>query len=101
VVTSTNVYSAATPLASALDRDTTAVFVGEPIGGAPAFFAGGSSITLNGLPIPLEVGIPSGLFGATDDDRLTIEPDISVPLTGRDYFGDIDGAMEAILAYEG
>lgn len=98
VITSTNVYSATPPLVSGLDRTTDAILVGEPTGGAPLFFAGGLSVQLDALPIPLVVDIPRFLVGATDDERLTIEPDLPVPLTGANYFAGRDAALEAILA---
>jgi hypothetical protein len=98
VITSTNVFSATPPLVSELDWTTHAVLVGEPIGGAPRFFwAGPPSVTLKNLPIPMSVSIPTVLAG-TDDERLTIDPDIPVPLTGTDFFSGRDAAMEAILA---
>ena len=100
IVTSTNVFSATPPLVSGLDRTTDAILVGEPTGGSPLAFGGGWSVELDALPIPIKVNIPQLLGGASDDERLTIEPDLPVPLTGADYFAGRDAAMEAILAHQ-
>lgn len=37
-------------------------------------------------------------FAAPDDPRLTIEPDIAIPVTASDYFAGRDPTLEAVLA---
>lgn len=102
VITSTNTFSGASALVTELDLGTHAVVVGEPMGGAPNFYGFDYTITLDGLPIPLEIPIPTG---AEESDpgsqRLTIEPQIRVPLEAADYFDGRDSALEAILQHTG
>ncbi len=101
VITSNHVFSAATFIADELDQFTEAVFVGEPTGGAPGFIMGGFTITLDRLPIPLVVDIPvsTAASAGTSPSAVTVAPDLPVPLSGADYFGGRDAAMEAIGEY--
>ena len=70
-----------------------------------------SSQALRNRSIPSETDIPlaaSGIVvsvsdtyelgGRPDDQRLTIDPDMPVPLTADDYFTGRDPALAAILA---
>lgn len=91
-------FSAATNFVVDLERSTTAVFVGETMGGSPMLY---------GDPRP--VGLrQSGqrLFMATrrwdgltpDDDRLAKEPDIAVELTWADWLAGRDPVLDAVVA---
>jgi hypothetical protein len=99
VITSTFTFSAAGNLATELDRETGARFVGEPMGGGLNQYGEGAAVYLNRLPVPLFVPVSTLYWEfAPGDDRLTIEPDIPAPMTGVDYFAGRDRALEAILA---
>jgi hypothetical protein len=99
LVTGRNTFSAASLLVARLDRDTSAVIVGEPMGGCPT--AWGNSRTLElpytgiavSIPTQLEVGV------SADDPRLTIEPDLPARLTPRDWAAGADPALVAIADY--
>ena len=48
----------------------------------------------------MQVGVSTRYWekGVPDDPRLTIEPDLAVPLTAADYFAGRDAVLEAVLA---
>jgi hypothetical protein len=102
VITSTNTFSGASALVTELGLGTQMIVVGEPMGGAPNFFAFDTSIALDALPIPLVIPIPTRLEESDPgSQRLTIEPQIQVPLMAADYFDGRDSALEAILKHTG
>jgi hypothetical protein len=90
-------FSAAGNFVTEVDRSTQALLVGEDLGTSPNQYG-------DSIPIPLE---HSGLVfrvapqyiqkSDPDDPRITIEPDLEVPLSSTDYFGDRDPAMAAIV----
>ena len=91
-------FSAAANLATQLEQTTDAQFGGEPMGGAPNFWDDVHWVQLPHYPLAPRVGVSTRYwqFAAPDDPRLTIEPDISVPVTASDFFADRDPAVEAI-----
>jgi hypothetical protein len=100
VITSTNTFSAASDLVTKLDLGTQAIMVGEPIGGAPNSYAFDTNVTLDAMPIPLIIPIPTSLVQSDPgSERMTIEPQIPVPLEAADYFDGRDSALEAILRH--
>jgi tetratricopeptide (TPR) repeat protein len=91
-------FSAAQNLVSDLERETAAVFVGEPTGSRPNFV--GES-TLFALPCSgLTVSCSSLYFQGgwvSCDYRTWIEPEIPAELSSEDARSGRDSAMEAIL----
>ena len=90
-------FSAAQILCSELERTTNAVFVGEPTGGSP---------NLYGDPAPTRLPVTGwNVHAATvhwersepGDRRLTLEPDLRVPLTAADFFAGRDPVLERVL----
>ncbi|MEO8245567.1 MAG: hypothetical protein ABI622_00470 [Chloroflexota bacterium] len=100
VLTDHTTFSAAANLASELERTTDAVFAGDPMGGGINFWDDVSFVRLDAWPIPMQVGVSTRYWqmGLPDDPRLTIEPDLAVPLTAADYFAGRDAVLEAVLA---
>jgi Peptidase family S41 len=97
VLVSRATFSAAQILCSELERTTDAVFVGEPTGGSP---------NLYGDPAPRRLPVTGwNVHAATvywersepGDDRLTLEPDLRVPLTAADVFAGRDPVLERVL----
>jgi C-terminal processing protease CtpA/Prc len=92
-------FSAGSTLALHLERRVpTAVFIGETMGGAPAFWADPDTVTLpySGLVALVDSRfIPSPLAG---DTRLEVQPDIAVPFTSADYFAGRDPVLERALS---
>ena len=100
-MTSHSTFSAAANLATELDVRTSALFVGEPMGGGLNFYGDGTFVILRSLPLPLVVPVPRIHWQkAPGDERLTIEPDIPAPITARDYFSGRDAALDGILAFD-
>lgn len=96
VLTSTRTFSAAVHLAADLERNTHAVFVGEPTGAPPNHHA---DVRVVSLPNSgLEVEISSLYWQKSDprDLRRAIHPDIEVELTWYDLVQGRDPALEAI-----
>ena len=96
VITGRNTFSAASLFAAELDRQTDALFVGEPMGGSPNLYGNSRDVA---LPYSrLVISVATGYFerSTADDARLTIDPDIPAPLSSIDYFAGRDPALEAI-----
>jgi C-terminal processing protease CtpA/Prc len=92
-------FSAGSTLALHLERRVPdAVFIGETMGGAPAFWADPDTVT---LPYSGLVALVDSLFFRSPgpgDTRLEIPPDIPVPFTSADYFAGRDPVLERALA---
>jgi hypothetical protein len=92
-------FSAAGNFVTDLSEETDATLVGEDLGTSPNQYGDSISIGLEHSGLVLRVA-PQWITKADDleDPRITIEPDIRTPISSTDYFGDVDPAMEAILA---
>lgn len=89
--------SATTALASRLEQDTHATFVGEPTPARPNTLL---DETTFGLPISgITVHIPTTLLeiAGPADTRDAVRPDIPVDLLASDYFAGRDAALEVAL----
>jgi hypothetical protein len=93
-------FSAAVQLAADLERETHAVFVGEPTGAAPD--SPGDPVRRKLPGSGLEVRISSVLWNGSDprDPREFIAPDVPVSLTFADWLAHRDPAIGAIRAYQ-
>ena len=96
-------FSAAANLATEIEQRTDAVFIGEPMGGGLNFWDDVRFVHLDALPVPMRVGVSTRYwqFADPDDPRLTIEPDVSVPVTADDYFAGRDPVLDLALAAGG
>jgi hypothetical protein len=91
--------SAAQNLTDRLQRDTNAVFVGEPTSEWPNHFGDPEAFVLPFSHIDVHV---SSLFWQDLDPRDTRKwtgPDIAAELSSADYAQNIDPAMDAILSF--
>jgi hypothetical protein len=89
-------FSAAASLVVSLGRRVDGVtFVGEDTGGAPSFWADPAAVTLPDSGLVALVS--TRRFGDPNDGRLTVEPDVAVPLTAADYFAGRDRVLRAAL----
>jgi hypothetical protein len=91
-------FSAAQNTVTAIDRETSAIFVGEPTGSRPNFI--GESIYFE-LPYSKVRANAADLFWQTSwpwDHRTWIAPDIYAPPTFEAFSRGDDPAMDAILA---
>jgi hypothetical protein len=91
-------FSAAQNTVTAIERETSAIFVGEPTGSRPNFI--GERIDFE-LPYSKVRANAADLFWQTswpDDHRTWIAPDIYAPPTFQAYRRNEDPALDAILA---
>ena len=94
-------FSAAGNFVTVLQRDTRAILVGEPTGGAPNQYGDARNVALPHHPgILVRIATRYHSFGGPNDKRLTHEPQLSVPLRARDYFAGQDPVLRAALEYQ-
>jgi hypothetical protein len=100
VLTDRITFSAASNLATEIEQTTEATFVGEPMGGGLNFWNDVSFLPLPAYPIPMRVGISTRYWekSVPGDPRLTIEPDIAVPMISADYFAGRDPVLAMLLS---
>jgi len=97
LVTGRNTFSAASMFAAKLQAQTELTIVGEPMGGSPNMWGNARDVELDRSGLVVSVATQFELATTSDDGRLTIEPDVSVPLTFADWSAGRDGALDAIL----
>jgi hypothetical protein len=90
-------FSAAQNLTSRIERETWAVFVGEPSGGAPNHE--GDARPFQGEGFQAYVSTLPWFDSHPYDKRIWTMPDISVPLRFADWTAGTDRAMEAAFAH--
>jgi hypothetical protein len=91
-------FSAAQNTATAIERETSAIFVGEPTGSRPNFIGESNDFELPYSKVQANV---SDLFWQTSwptDYRTWIAPDIYTPPTFEAHHRNQDPALDAILA---
>ena len=91
-------FSAAANFAAELDRDTRAIFVGEPTGGGVETYGDATSVLLaaTGWNVRIAARYHSRARGP-NDRRLLIGADIAVPVTSGEYFSGRDPVLERAL----
>ena len=96
VLTGRGTFSAAQVFLNQLDHDTNAIVAGEPSSSHPDFRGEDTSLR---LPWSGVHGSISSRWHAVDgaDTRVWIAPRIPVRLTARDYFGNRDPVLDAVL----
>ena len=92
-------YSAAQNAATYFDRDTNAIFVGEPTGSSPNFVGEEDPFVLPYSKILANVSHLYWQSSYPQDQRTWIAPQIYVPPTFAAYRRNGDAALEAILSY--
>ena len=99
VIVDRGTFSAAVSLAVELERETHALFVGEPTGGAPNSPGDPTRVTLPASG--LVVRISTLLWQGSDprDRRPFIAPDLPVMESWADWLGRRDPALAAIQSY--
>ncbi len=100
VITDRVTFSAASNLATDLERLVDPVFVGEAMGGGLNFWNDVTWVNLDALSVPMQVGVSTRYWQQAadpDDPRLTIEPDLPVAVEAEDYFAGRDPTLEAAL----
>jgi hypothetical protein len=96
IITGRNTFSAAQVFISLMNKNTHALFAGEPSGSSPNFVGEGNYIV---LPYSGAMGSISNKYHESipGDTRKWIEPNIPVALSSAAYFQNQDPVLEAIL----
>jgi hypothetical protein len=102
VLTDRVTFSAAANFATRLEQETSAVFAGEPMGGGLNFWNDVDWVNLEGFVVPMRLAVSTRYWemSTPDDPRLSIEPDLAMPVRAVDYFAGRDPLLEAVLAGE-
>ena len=99
VIVDRGTFSAAVSLAADLERETHALFVGEPTGGAPNAPGDPARVTLPASGLVVRISTVFWQGSDPRDPRGFIAPDLPVMPTWVDWFGHRDPALAAIDAY--
>ena len=90
-------FSAAVLLATELDKQTNAVFIGEPTGGSPNLYANPRPLRLPNSGIVVQVSSHYYEVGGPSDHRDAIVPDIAATMTLDDLLAGRDPVLDAAL----
>ena len=92
-----NTFSAAQVFLAQMDRDTKAIFAGEPSSSRPNFVGEEAPVQ---LPWSGGIGSISDQYHETipGDKREWIEPEIKLVITSREYFANKDPLLDRVLA---
>ena len=101
VITGRRTFSAAQNLASFLEKQTNATFVGEPTGSSPNFVGEEDFITLPYSKLAMNVSDLYWQSSWPGDKRTWIAPLIYTPPTFKAYSMNRDEALESILSLTG
>jgi hypothetical protein len=98
VITGRNTYSAASLFVARLVAQTSAIVVGEPMGGCPTSYGDSSDVRLPFSGIDVSVSGLLEVAVSADDTRQTIDPDVATSLSADEWAARVDPALAAILA---
>ncbi|NWG92110.1 MAG: hypothetical protein HXY21_06325 [Parvularculaceae bacterium] len=100
VLTSPATFSAAQNFATRLERETDALFVGEPTGGSPNHFGDAKFAHAPTSGIPYIISTLRWQDSPPFDERPWILPDIPAPPDFGDFLAGRDAALELALAHQ-
>jgi hypothetical protein len=99
VITGRETFSACQNFCTWLDRQTAAMFAGEPTGSRPNFVGEGNIIQLPYSGILVSASSRFWQDSVSEDMRLWIAPEFEAEMTSEDYRHNRDPAFAAILEY--
>lgn len=99
VLISRSTFSAAENFITDLERRTKAVFVGEDSGGSPNLYGDVTAVELPTAGVSVNIATQYWQKSTANDPRVTIAPDVSVPLSSRSFFRGGDPVLAAALRY--
>ena len=100
MLTSRHTFSAALMFIVRMDRNTNALFVGEPSGGKPNSYGEHNPFTLTHSKLTGSISTRFHEEGEPGDTRDSVRMDISVPTLAAEYFAGRDPVLEAVFAYQ-
>jgi hypothetical protein len=92
-------FSAAQNLANRLERETFAIFVGEPTGAAPNHYGDASTCTGPATDLAVHVSTLPWFDSVPQDHRQWIFPDLLSPAMFADYAAGRDSALDLALTH--
>jgi hypothetical protein len=98
VIIGRQTFSAAVLFATELDKQTNAIFIGEPTGGSPNTYANPRKLKLPNSGIFVEVSSKYFEVGGAGDHRDTIVPDVAATSSLDDLLAGRDPVLDAALA---
>lgn len=98
LITGRNTYSAAGMFAGELQARTSVTIVGEPMAGSPNLWGDPEETNLPWSGLTIGVSTMFELATTEADVRLTVDPDVPVPLTFADWAAGRDPSLENIRA---
>jgi dienelactone hydrolase len=90
-------FSAAANFATELERVAHPVFVGEASGGSPNNYGDAQPTVLPVTGLTLHIAGIYWQMSAPDEPRVTIEPQVPVPLTSAEFFAGSDPVLNAAV----
>ncbi len=99
VIIGRRTFSAAMNACTRIERDTEALFVGEPTGSSPNFVGEGDLLRLPCSGVSVYCSSLYWQDSLPWDGRTWIAPHIPAPLASEDYARNRDPALEAIVSY--
>lgn len=92
-------FSAAQNLVNRLERETFAIFAGEPTGGSPRHFGDSRKFDSGKGGLPAFVSTLPWFDSYPQDKRSWMMPDLLFPRTFADWAGGRDPVLDAVLAH--
>jgi len=99
VLIAPHTFSAAQNLATRLERETFAVFMGEPTGSSPNHCGDATRFGDGPADLPAQVSTVRWMDSSPADKRVTIKPDVLVPSTFSDFLGGHDTVLETAYSH--
>lgn len=99
VIIGRTTFSAAQNFVNVVDRDTAAIFVGEPTGGSPNHYGDATSLTLPNSRLIVRASTLWWQDAHPQDPRPWVAPEIAAEFSSADDREGRDPALEAILRY--
>ena len=93
-------FSAAQNLVNRLERETFAIFSGEPTGGSPRHFGDSKRFEAGKLDLPAAVSTLPWFDSYPQDKRSWVMPDMLIPRNFADWRSGSDPVLDAALADE-
>jgi C-terminal processing protease CtpA/Prc len=91
-------FSAGANFGTVLEGTTHASFAGEAMGGSPNGYGDALSLSLPYGGVSYDVATRYWQMSTADDTRITIEPDLAIPLSSEDYLQGRDPVLDSVIA---
>jgi hypothetical protein len=99
VITGRHTFSAAQNTVNLMDKQTAAIFVGEPTGSRPEFVGESTNFVLPHSKTRVYCSSRYWQYMDSTDERTWVQPGIAAEMTFADYAAGKDAALEAVLKW--